>query len=45
MSVCDRRVSFVPHDWPNSYVGMTVGCNDVSKFSEGSWQGSFYSKQ
>ena len=26
-------------------VGMTVGCNDVSKFSEGSWQGSFYSKQ
>ena len=41
MSTSDRRVSYVPHDWPNSYVCVTVGRGDVSKFTEGSWQGSF----
>ena len=45
MSVFDRRVfsqvSYAPHDWPNSYVCMTVGRSDMSKFTEGSWQGSF----
>ena len=41
MSVPDRRVSYVPHDWPNSYVYVTVEHSDLSKFTEGSWQGSF----
>ena len=41
MSISDRRVSYAPHDWPNSYVCVTVGRSDVSKFTEGSWQGSF----
>ena len=41
MSISDRRVSYVPHDSPNSYVCVTVGRSDVSKFTEGSWQGSF----
>ena len=42
MSVSDRRVSCAPHNnWPNSYVCMTVGYSDVSKFTEGSWQVSF----
>ena len=31
----------VPHDWPNFYVCVTVGRSDMSKFTEGSWQGSF----
>ncbi|CAH3188857.1 unnamed protein product [Porites evermanni] len=29
-----------PHDWPNSYVCVTVGRSDMSKFTEGSRQGS-----
>ena len=44
MSVPERRflwVSYVPHDWPNSYVCMMAGPNDLSKFTEGSWQGLF----
>ena len=44
MGVSDRRVSrrfLMRHDWPNSYVCMTVGRSDMSKFTEGSWQGSF----
>ena len=41
MSISDRRVSYVPHDWPNSYVCVTVERSDVSKLTEGSWQGSF----
>ena len=41
MSVPDRRVSYAPHDWPNSYVCVTVECSDMSKFTKGSWQGSF----
>ena len=41
MSISDRRVSYAPHDWPNSYVCVTVGRSAVSKFTEGSWQGSF----
>ena len=44
MSVPERRflqVSHVPHDWPNSYVCMMAGRSDLSKFTEGSWQGSF----
>ena len=41
MSISDRQVSYAPHDWPNSYVCVTVGCSDVSKFTEGSWQVSF----
>ena len=44
MSVPERRflrVSYVPHDWPNSYVCMMAGRSDLSKFTEGSWQGSF----
>ena len=40
MSVSDRWVSYAPHDWPNFYVCVTVGCRDMSKFTEGSWQGS-----
>ena len=28
-------------NWPNSYVCVTVGRSDMSKFTEGSWQGSF----
>ena len=39
-SFSDRRVSYAPHDWPNSYVCMTVERSDESKFTEGSWQGS-----
>ena len=35
------RVSYPPHDWPNSYVCVTVERSDMSKFTEGSWQGSF----
>ena len=35
------RVSYVPQDWPNSYVCMMAGRSDLSKFTEGSWQGSF----
>ena len=34
-------VSYVHHDWPNSYVCMMVERSDMSKFTEGSWQGSF----
>ena len=41
MSVSDRQVSYAPQDWPNSYVRVTVGGSDMSKFTEGSWQGSF----
>jgi len=41
VSISDRQVSYVPHDSPNSYVCVTVGRSDVSKFTEGSWQGSF----
>ena len=41
MSVSDRRVSYAPHDWPHSYVCVTVGRRDMSKFTEGSWHGSF----
>ena len=41
MSVSDRWVSYEPHDWPNFYVCVTVGCSDMSKLTEGSWQGSF----
>ena len=41
MSVSDRRVSYEPHDWPNFYVCVTVGRSDMSKFTEGSRQGSF----
>ena len=41
MSVPDRRVSYVPHDWPNSYMCVTVEGSDMSKFTEASWQGSF----
>ena len=41
MSVPDRRVSYAPHDWPNSYVYVMVEHSDMSKFTEGSWQGSF----
>ena len=41
MSVTDRRVSYAPHDWPNSYVCVTVEGSDMSKFTGGSWQGSF----
>ena len=40
MSVSDRRVSYAPHNWPNSYVCVTVERSDMSKFTEGSWQGS-----
>ena len=29
MSVPDRRVSYAPHNWPNSYVCMTVECSDI----------------
>ena len=46
--ICERfgqadflRVSYEPHDWPNSYVRVTVGRSDMSKFTEGSRQGSF----
>ena len=38
VNVCDRRVSYSPHDWPNSYVCVTVGRSEMSKFTEGSWQ-------
>ena len=31
MSVSDRRVSHKPHDWPNSYVCVTVERSDMSK--------------
>ena len=41
MSVSDRRVSYEPHDWPNFFVCVTVGRTEKSKFTEGSWQGSF----
>ena len=41
VSVSDRRVSYEPHDWLNFYVCVTVGRSDMSKFTEGSWQGSF----
>ena len=41
VSVSDRRVSYEPHDWPNFYEYVTVGRSDMSKFTEGSWQGSF----
>ena len=34
-------MSYAPHDWPNSYVCVTAEHSDVSKFTEGSWQGSF----
>ena len=33
-------VSYEPHDWPNSYVCVTVGRSDMSKFTEGGRQGS-----
>ena len=38
MKVCDRRVSYSLHDWPNSYVCVTVGRSEMSKFTGGSWQ-------
>ena len=38
VSVSDRRVSYTPQDWPNSYVSVMVGCSDMSKFTEGGWQ-------
>ena len=45
MSVSDRRdfsrVSYVPHDWLNSYVCVMVELSDMSKFTEGSWPESF----
>ena len=41
MSVSDRRVSYEPHDWPNFNVRVTVGRSDMSRFTEGIWQGSF----
>ena len=41
VSTSDRQVSYAPHDWPNSNVCVMVGHSDVSKFTEGSWQGSF----
>ena len=31
----------MPHDWLNSYVCMMAGHSDMSKFTEGSWQGLF----
>ena len=31
----------MPHDWPNSHVWVTAGRSDKSKFTKGSWQGSF----
>ena len=31
VSVSDRRVARAPHDWPNSYVCVTVGRSDMSK--------------
>ena len=31
----------MPHDWLNSYVCMMAGHSDLSKFTEGSWQGLF----
>ena len=34
MKVSDRPVSYAPHDWPNSYVCVTVGRSDMSKFTE-----------
>ena len=34
------RVSYETHDWPNFYMCMTAGRSDMSKFPEGSWQGS-----
>ena len=34
------RVSYETHDGPNFYVCMTAGRSDMSKFPEGSWQGS-----
>ena len=34
MSVSDRWVSYEPHDWPNFYVCVTVGCSDMSKFTD-----------
>ena len=45
MSVSDRRVSYAPHDWSNSYVCVTVlhfeRKPDMSKFKEESWQKAF----
>ena len=32
MSVSDRRVSYAPHDWPNSYVCETVKCRHVENW-------------
>ena len=44
MSVSDRRVSYgfltCLTIGLNSYVSLTVGRSDMSKFTEGSWQGS-----
>ena len=41
MSVSDRRVSYAPHDWPHTYVCVTIGHSDMSKFTEGGWHRSF----
>ena len=42
VSVSDRRVSYEPHDLRVTiYLCVTVGRSDMSKFTEGSWQGSF----
>ena len=41
MSVSDRRASYASHDWPSYYVCVTVGRSDISKLTEGSWQGAF----
>ena len=45
MSVSDRRVSYAPLDWSNSYVCVTVlhfeRKPDMSKFKEESWQKAF----
>ena len=35
------EVSYAPYNWLNSWVCVTIGHSDVSKFTEGSWQGSF----
>ena len=43
MSISEQgflRVSYVPQDWPNSYVCLIVGRSDMLKFTESNWQGS-----
>ena len=46
LSVCDRRVSYAPDNWPNCYVCVMIGCSEMSKFTV--WRElarSVYSKQ